>query len=118
MTSDATPAMRSPSIHFMTVRSVSILAKRPSYPASSSAAARALSSGAPAATSASYVLESITAIEGASLARSCVPQHKYRRRSFLIQPDRYPAGGRPDRDARGEHMLGFLVRRQTLALLA
>jgi adenylate cyclase len=51
--SDKDAAKLTPTIHLRTARPVSILANRLSYPASSSAAARALSSGAPAAISAS-----------------------------------------------------------------
>jgi tetratricopeptide (TPR) repeat protein len=68
ITSDKDAAKLTPTIHLRAARSVSILANRLSYPASSSAAARALSSGAPAAINASLVFDSITAKFVASLS--------------------------------------------------
>ena len=55
-------AKLTPSIHLSSFMSASMLASRFSNPAISSAASRALSSGAPADLNASYVLESIIAM--------------------------------------------------------
>ena len=55
-------AKLTPSIHLSSFKSASMVASRFSNPAISSAASRALSSGAPAALNASYVLESTIAM--------------------------------------------------------
>ena len=55
-------AKLTPSIHLSSFMSASMAANRFSNPAISSAASRALSSGAPAALNASYVLESTIAM--------------------------------------------------------